>query len=72
MRPRIALLLLALLSAAPAFAFEPYLVKDINPLYRSDGSRPNRFASFGSTAFFEATTASEGLELWASDGTAAG
>ena len=70
MRLRIAAL--ALLCAAPVFAFEPYLVKDINPLYRSDGSRPDRFASLGSIAVFEATTADEGRELWASDGTAAG
>ena len=70
MRLRIAAL--ALLCAAPVAAFEPYLVKDINPLYQSDGSRPDRFASLGSTAVFEATTADEGRELWVSDGTAAG
>lgn len=70
MRLRIAVL--ALLCASPAIAFEPYLVKDINPLYQSAGSQPDRFASLGNIAVFEATTAEEGRELWASDGTAAG
>lgn len=70
MRLRIAAL--ALLCAAPVFASEPYLVKDINPLYQSDGSTPDRFVSLGSVAVFGATTAEEGRELWASDGTAAG
>lgn len=70
MRLRIAVL--ALLCASPAIAFEPYLVKDINPLYKSDGSQPSRFAALGNIAFFLATTGVEGVEPWASDGTAAG
>ena len=65
-------LLLILLCAAPAFAFEPYLVKDINPDFRSGGSQPSRFTALGDVAFFEATTGDDGVEPWASDGTAAG
>lgn len=69
---RQSLALLALLCAAPVLAGEPYLVKDINPDFRSEDSKPDEFGSFGGWALFAATTPLEGRELWASNGTEAG
>jgi ELWxxDGT repeat protein len=64
--------ILPLLCAAPALAGEPYLVKDINPMFMSGGSRPEDFYSLGNAAVFWARTAETGRELWGSDGTAGG
>src|SRR5215213_371267 len=72
MRLRIALPLLALLCASPVLAFEPYLVKDINPDFQSADSALNDFVTVSGSAVFAATTLEEGRELWASDGTPAG
>jgi trimeric autotransporter adhesin len=63
---------LSLLCAAPALAGEPYLVKDINPMLMSGGSRPENFHALGNTAVFWARTAETGRELWGSDGTTGG
>lgn len=73
MRQRSALiLLLVLLCALPAAASEPYLVKDIDPVFLEGHSSPLPAGSFDKYALFAASTPSEGRELWASDGTPAG
>jgi ELWxxDGT repeat protein len=66
------LALLAFLCAVPVLAGEPYLVKDINPDFQSEGSSLDGFVVLGGSAVFAATTAAEGREIWASDGTEAG
>src|SRR5262245_36853368 len=48
----------------------PYLVKDINP--GSDASTPGTFADVNGTLFFSARDSIGNVELWRSDGTAAG
>ncbi|HET9225724.1 MAG TPA: ELWxxDGT repeat protein, partial [Thermoanaerobaculia bacterium] len=62
---------LALL-AAPAPALSPFLVKDINTVPFAQGSSPRGYAEAGGLAFFAADDGESGLELWRSDGTAAG
>ncbi|MES1240571.1 MAG: ELWxxDGT repeat protein [Acidobacteriota bacterium] len=64
--------LACLLCALPALGLEPYLVKDINPVSEPADSRPADFGSLGSVALFDADDGLTGVELWRSDGTAAG
>ncbi|HEX5052212.1 MAG TPA: hypothetical protein VFZ65_10600 [Planctomycetota bacterium] len=48
------------------------LVREIAPGHAPLPSNPQLFTSDGSRAFFQATTAAEGSELWVTDGTTAG
>lgn len=49
------------------------LVRDISPLFKDEGSRPNSFIDFKGELFFAADAYSGGSDyLWKSDGTAAG
>src|SRR4028118_1924541 len=48
----------------------PTLFKDINP--GTNGSDPRNFFNFNNTLYFTAGDATNGYELWKSDGTAAG
>jgi ELWxxDGT repeat protein len=50
------------------------MVLDINPgdTTAAGNSNPDEFTSFNGEVFFKARNASNGLELWATDGTAAG
>lgn len=57
-------------SGAPAYAPEPYLVKDINP--GRDDSAPNDLTDVNSISFFRADDWIQGAELWQSNGTADG
>src|SRR4028118_1584330 len=64
---------LALTSAAMASyqgILGPTLFKDINP--GSNSSDPENFINFNNTLYFTAEDATNGTELWKSDGTAAG
>src|SRR5439155_200257 len=54
----------------PAAAESPLLVKDINP--GSGSSDPISLTNVNGTLFFAADDGSDGIELWKSDGTAAG
>lgn len=65
-------LVLVLLGAVPAEALTPRLVKDINLNPRSSGSKPEGYVAVGGVAFFTATDAVTGRELYRTDGTAAG
>jgi ELWxxDGT repeat protein len=63
----------------PLALAQPGLVKDINPgavssdPYSQDPHRPGRaYASLGNTFYFTANNGTNGIELWKSDGTAAG
>jgi ELWxxDGT repeat protein len=49
-----------------------YLVKDINPGGSYAGSDLRNFTTVGATLFFTAYDLTHGMELWKSDGTAAG
>src|SRR4051812_15513467 len=64
----------AALAARPLAAATPYRVKDINqqPPTGTAGSNPRGFAEVGGVAVFAAEDAANGVELWRSDGTAAG
>ena len=46
------------------------MVKDIDP--GSDGSFPSELANVNGTLYFNADDGADGVELWKSDGTAAG
>jgi ELWxxDGT repeat protein len=48
------------------------LPADVNAVITKDGSEPRGFVTVGSYAYFAATTAMHGRELWRTDGTAAG
>jgi ELWxxDGT repeat protein len=67
----LATLALVLLSVASpvAGATSPFLVRDINP---TGASNPSNLTAVGSTLFFAADDGVHGVELWRSDGTAAG
>jgi ELWxxDGT repeat protein len=70
-RPFLAVLTV-LLAVSAAAATPAYLVKDINPTIEPVSSTPQRFASLGNVAVFVATPSSGAIELWRTDGTAAG
>ena len=70
MKPFLALL--ALLWTLPAAALAPYRVEDINPDSFPAGSSPESFETLGDVGLFVAGDGEHGLELWRSDGTAAG
>jgi ELWxxDGT repeat protein len=73
MRRTILLALLGSLLAVSLQAGVPYLVKDINENVFPAGSYPDDFVSLGNLAFFTTNTSNgEALELWRTDGTAAG
>jgi ELWxxDGT repeat protein len=57
-------------SSSPAYATEPYLVKDIYP--GSDYSYPESLTNVDGTLFFSAEDSLHGEELWKSDGTTDG
>ena len=61
----------AILVAVPMSveAQPPYLVKDINP---SGASSPSQLTAVGAAIYFRANDGVHGVELWRSDGTAAG
>ena len=62
--------LIVLCAAAPVGAAAPAnLVRDINP---TGSSNPTQLTQVGSTLFFAADDGIHGVELWKSDGTAAG
>jgi ELWxxDGT repeat protein len=65
---------LVLLTSAPAFALEPYLVQDINPIPQNQSSAPRGFISLdnGIALFTADLEPFYDSELWRSDGTAAG
>jgi ELWxxDGT repeat protein len=63
-------LLLAALFLSSFGAFAQELVKDISP--GAIPSVPNHFININGTLFFAANDGTNGLELWKSDGTAAG
>ncbi len=66
-----ALLGLTAVTSTPLLeAQEPYLVKDINLI--GGGSSPSYLTNVNGTLFFQASDGTNGLELWKSDGTAAG
>jgi len=65
----IALILGLFLGSAHAAPPEPYLVKDI---YEAGDSFPHNLTSVNGTLFFAADDVDHGVELWKSDGTAAG
>jgi ELWxxDGT repeat protein len=70
---KIKILLLAFgFLALPGFskAAEPYLVKDI--FSGSTASNPQNLIDLNGTLFFSATDATNGIELWKSDGTSSG
>lgn len=54
------------------YAADMQFVKDINTLPDLVGSTPAEFVQIGTTMYFSATSAATGLELWKTDGTAAG
>mgnify|MGYP001247202400 FL=1 len=63
------ILALLLLFAAAAHANEPFMLKDINP---GGSSSPLSLTNVNGTLFFAAYDATNGYELWKSDGTEAG
>jgi ELWxxDGT repeat protein len=70
LRLSIILLILGLfLGSAHAAPPEPYLVKDI---YQAGDSSPSALTVVNGTLFFAADDVTHGVELWKSDGTAAG
>jgi ELWxxDGT repeat protein len=75
MRMRLAAILCSVMlaAAAPAFALEPYMVKDISPSSINAGSDPREFISLeNGIALFLASIDLGDRALWRSDGTAAG
>ncbi len=64
--------LLVLLAAVPAAALTPHLVKDINLIPASSGSKPEGYVTVGGIAFFSAIDSLSGRELYRTDGTPAG
>jgi ELWxxDGT repeat protein len=58
----------------PLSAQTPYLVKDINLTTNAlaASSSPANFIRFGSRIYFSATTATNGTELWSTDGSQSG
>ncbi|RYD71087.1 MAG: hypothetical protein EOP84_25510, partial [Verrucomicrobiaceae bacterium] len=70
---RLAFLLAAYLSvAATTLAETASLVKDINQTPEQVGSAPHHLTEVNGVFYFAAATASHGIELWKSDGTANG
>ena len=69
-RPRRTLLCLEALEDRVTPSLTPQMVLDINP--NSPGSNPSEMVAIGSTAYFTADDGVHGVELWKSDGTAAG
>ena len=67
-------MLLTLAAPLALRAQSPYLVKDINAVTAANpaSSQPGNFFRFGSRIFFNASTSGNGVELWSTDGTAAG
>src|SRR5215213_1644305 len=62
-----------LLATAPAFALEPSMVKDIDPLPRNQSSSPREFISLDNgIALFGANLSDDDPEMWRSDGTPGG
>jgi large repetitive protein len=73
MRLRLSVLLVLVpLAAVPAAALTPHLVKDINLIPASSGSKPEGYVTVGGIAFFTAIDSLSGRELYRTDGTAAG
>src|SRR5437868_6792488 len=72
LRIRLFLATVMTLLAVTAQAQIPYLVKDITTTGTSASSNPGLLAVAGGTLFFSAFVDGYGLELWVSDGTAAG
>jgi ELWxxDGT repeat protein len=73
MRLRLSVLLASiLLEAVPAAALTPHLVKDINSIPISTGSKPEGYVAVGKVAFFTAIDSLSGRELYRTDGTPAG
>ncbi len=74
MKPLALSMLLALAAPLALRAQSPYLVKDINAVTAANpaSSQPGNFFRFGSRIFFSASTPGNGMELWSTDGTAAG
>lgn len=75
MRGTLALSMLLVLAVPVTLrAQSPYLVKDINAVTAANpaSSQPGNFFRFGSRVFFSASTPGSGMELWSTDGTAAG
>jgi len=70
----IALTAILLLAAPRVWAQSPYLVKDLNTttVQSPASSNPVNFFSFGPNVYFAAASAGFGVELWSTDGTAAG
>jgi ELWxxDGT repeat protein len=66
----LALGLVVLTAAAPAWGAAPALVSDIDP--GVNGSSPSEFTTLNGVLFFDAVDGTHGDELWRSDGTAAG
>src|ERR1044072_6554728 len=62
----------AAITAAPAGAQIPYLVKDVSSGEDSAGVFPISITRAGDLLFFRADTEAEALEVWRSDGTDAG
>jgi ELWxxDGT repeat protein len=74
MRPLVLSLLFSLIAPLTIHAQSAYLVKDINAITSQSprSSSPSNFFRYGSRVFFAATTPGSGVELWSTDGTAAG
>ncbi|HEY7213813.1 MAG TPA: ELWxxDGT repeat protein [Thermoanaerobaculia bacterium] len=72
MRLRLSVLLALISLAVPAAALTPHLVKDINLIPASSGSKPEAYVTVGGIAFFTAIDSLTGRELYRTDGTAAG
>jgi ELWxxDGT repeat protein len=61
------------LAASGLFAADPaYLVKDINQNLAPYGSYPDQLLTVGNITYFNTTQANNPVELWRTDGTAAG
>ena len=65
-------LIIEQLDARLPLAIETQLVKDIDSQPENQGSDPTNFVQIGSSLYFAASTNGTGIELWKSDGTAAG